>query len=371
MFLSIVLLVSCGSDDEDNNEDDDQIEMSDLEQIAINSPNIPVWISNDNIKSRNGDSMGYGVVLNPDSQKLLIFLDGGGACFNLFTCNNNRSSFTENDFFNRISNQNALIIDRDSPDNQFADWNFVFVPYATGDVHSGSNLSADVPNNGPTNQVMNGYNNITVILNELKSYFDSNNGVSEIVFSGSSAGGFGMYLNTVQLASTFGTDIPTTVLVDSGPVFLGNNLLTICLESTWTNLWNLNNNLPDDIDTVVQGSYDFNFQKVYEYLAVKYPNFNYGFMSTYEDTTIRGFYSFGQNNCPTIPSIIISGTAFKTGLIDIKTNLLDNYNNWKVFYKEGSSHTFLGSSTLTESVNGVTLNQWIQNLRNGTAIDLF
>ncbi|MFK7833908.1 MAG: pectin acetylesterase-family hydrolase [Winogradskyella sp.] len=370
LLIFSISFTSCESDNSTNDSDSDENELTALELVAADSPNQITWMANDAVTSRNGDAMGYGVVLNPDSQKLLIFLDGGGACFNNITCSGNIDSFTEDDFFQRISNQNALIIDRDAADNQFADWNFVFVPYATGDVHSGSNSAADVPNGGPNNQVMTGFSNVSVILNELKTYFDANGGVSEIVFSGSSAGGFGMYLNTVQLASVFGTATPTTVLVDSGPVFLETSILTPCLESTWNNLWSLNNNLPNDLDTVVQSTYDFNLQKVYEYLAVKYPTFNYGFISTYEDTTIRGFYSFGQDNCPVVPLQLLSAEAFRDGLMTIKTNVLDNHDNWKVFYKEGTSHTFLGSATLNETVNGTTLNQWIADLRNGTASDL-
>jgi len=73
---------------------------------------------------------------------------------------------------------------------------------------------------------------------------------------------------------------------------------------------------------------------------------------------------------PAIPSNIIPAIDFRNGLMDIKTSVLDDYDNWKVFYKEGTSHTFLGSPTLNESVNGTTLNQWIENLRSGTANDL-
>ena len=367
IFLFFTIVLACNSD---NSTSTGTPELTSLQEIAVNSPNTPVWIANNAIKSRNGDAMGYGVILNPNSNKLLIFLDGGGACFNSLTCNGNLSSYSASDFNTRIAVEDALIINRNSPDNQFADWNFVFVPYATGDVHSGSNASADVPNGGPSDQEMVGFSNVSVILNDLKTYFNANDGITEIVFSGSSAGGFGMYLNTVQLASTFGTSIPTTILLDSGPVFTGNSLLTPCLETIWTDLWQLSTNIPADVDTVIQNSYDYDIQKMYEYLALKYPMYNFGFMSTYEDTVIRGFYSFGQANCPITPTSLISSNAFRNGLLDIKTNVLDNHNNWKVFYKEGTSHTFLGGADLNESINGTTLNQWIADLRSGTASDL-
>ena len=365
-FVFIILLTSCNDNDTQNVTPPN---ISELEAIAQNNPNAPQWVANDNIKSRNGDAMGYGVILNPDSDKVLIFLDGGGACFNQITCNANLDSYSEGDFNSRFQNESALIIST-SANNQFAGWNVVFVPYATGDVHSGANTMANVPNGGPSNQKMVGYNNVHVVFNELKTYFDNNSGLSEIVLTGASAGGYGTLLNTIQLANIFGTTTPTTVINDSGPIFTDQDILTNCLATHWTNLWLLDQNMPTDLDTVVQNSYNFNIQKIYDYLALKYPNFNFGLLSTYGDQVIRSFYSFGKDNCAPVPSSLITGTEFKNELLDLKQNVLDNHSNWKVFYTNGTGHTFLGSSTLGQSVNGVTLNQWIQDLRAGSALDL-
>lgn len=163
------------------------------------------------MKSRNVKSVGYGVILNPNSKKLLIFLDGGGACFNQLTCIQNLDKYSEEDFLNRITTDTSLLINRNSDQNQFKDWNLVFVPYATGDVYLGSNSSANVQNNGPKNQSMVGFNNFTVILEDLKDYFDSNGTITEIVFIGSSAGGYGVLSNTFQLIDILAKNIPTTV----------------------------------------------------------------------------------------------------------------------------------------------------------------
>jgi len=50
--------------------------------------------------------------------------------------------------------------------------------------------------------------------------------------------------------------------------------------------------------------------------------------------------------------------------------LLSNLDNWKVFYKNGTSHVFLSDSQFDQSVNGITLNQWLLNLRDGNATDV-
>ncbi len=369
LFLCFFFIfISCNKADVSIDTDEEN-ELTLLE-VASNYANKASWIERSEMKSRNGNAMGYGVYLNPNSKKLAIFLDGGGACFNGFTCNNNRDSYSKDDFLNRIASENALIINRNSDKNQFKDWNFVFVPYATGDVHSGSNVSANVPNEGPENQKMVGYNNFTLVLKDLKSYFETNGGITEIVFMGSSAGGFGVLSNTLQLADIVAKNIPTTVIVDAGQIFMDEMLLTSCLANEWETLWNFNSFLPEDLDQTVQKTYNYNIQKIYEYLSVKLPDFNFGFLSYYEDATNRGFYSFGQNECAYFPSRIVSGEAFKKGLLDLKTTVLDDLENWKVFYANGESHTFLSDENLDQTVNNTSLNDWMAQLRAGNALNV-
>jgi len=155
-----------------------------LLEIVNSTPNEATWVSKTQMKSRNGESMGYGVILNPNSTKLVVFLDGGGACFNGLTCSQNPDSYSKEDFLKGIVSNKSLLINRSSNENQFKDWNLVFVPYATGDVHSGTNSSGNVPNNGPKNQSMVGFNNFTIVLEDLKGYFDSNGTITELVFMG-------------------------------------------------------------------------------------------------------------------------------------------------------------------------------------------
>ncbi|MFL3660633.1 MAG: pectin acetylesterase-family hydrolase [Polaribacter sp.] len=373
LFLcAVFIFISCSKADVINDAIDGAIDENGrtLLEVASNYPNKASWIENSEMKSRNGDAMGYGVYLNPNSKKLAIFLDGGGACFNGFTCSNNRDRYSEEDFLTRVASENALIINRNSDKNQFKDWNFVFVPYATGDVHSGSNTAANVPNGGPKNQTMVGFNNFTLVLKDLKNYFEDTGGITEIVFMGSSAGGFGVISNTLQLADILGKNIPTTVIVDAGQILMDETLLTSCLASAWDTLWNFSAFLPEDLDQTVQKTYEHDIQKVYEYVAVKLPAFNFGFLSYYEDNTNRGFYSFGQEECAYFPTSLVSGAAFKRGLLNLKTTVLDDLENWKVFYANGELHTFLNDENLDQTVNNTNLNDWIAQLRAGTALNV-
>lgn len=366
LFIS-VFIMACSDDDTVITPESNELA---LQQVAEENPNTAVWVAREDMKSRNGDDMGYGALLNPNSDKLLIFLDGGGACFNELTCAFNLSSFNEEDFNDRINSETSLVLNRNNPENQFAEWNFIFVPYATGDVHAGSNASAQVPNGGPNGQAMLGRNNITIILNDLKTYFDNNGGLSEVVLAGSSAGGFGVMPNYFQLKSILATNVPTTAIVDAGQVFLDNSLLTPCLVNQWESLWNISGSFPSDLNAIIQNDYDYDIQKVYEYSSLKYPEDNFGFLSYYEDGTNTFFYGFGQDDCAYPPAGPVSGASFKNGLLDLQNDLLGNLSNWKVFYKNGTSHVFLSDSEFDQTINGTTLNQWLEDLRQGTAIDL-
>src|SRR5690606_36319667 len=84
------------------------------------------------------------------SNNLIIYFDGGGACWDDLTCSVPRlaSHRGEGDGFYKAElmpdddpNNLSGIFDLDNPRNPVRDWSFVFVPYCTGDVHSGSNTA--------------------------------------------------------------------------------------------------------------------------------------------------------------------------------------------------------------------------------------
>lgn len=72
LFLfSISVFISCNK--ENNDPENPLKEELTLSKIAENAPNKAAWVPRDQMKSRNGDSMGYGVILNPNSKKISTF----------------------------------------------------------------------------------------------------------------------------------------------------------------------------------------------------------------------------------------------------------------------------------------------------------
>src|SRR5204863_337471 len=78
----------------------------------------------------------------------------------------------------------AGIFDSARAENPFRDWNVIYVPYCTGDVHAGAAEHVDVPG-GPTDQMFVGYRNIGAYLQRLVPTFSH---ADQVVLSGASAG---------------------------------------------------------------------------------------------------------------------------------------------------------------------------------------
>ncbi|NUO54074.1 MAG: hypothetical protein HOV80_34950, partial [Polyangiaceae bacterium] len=157
------------------------------------------WVDVPDALCRDGSPTGFGVRLNPDSDRLFIYFEGGGACFNSMSCGVNPSSYGELNFsgFANGGGQGG-IFDADNEANPLRDWNVVYIPYCTGDVHAGDATDVDVPGfNAPQGQSFVGYRNVGLYLKRIVPTFPD---VSKVLVTGSSAGGFGATYNFDRIA---------------------------------------------------------------------------------------------------------------------------------------------------------------------------
>jgi Pectinacetylesterase len=120
-----------------------------------------------------------------DPAKVVLFLDGGGACFDATTC-----AFTgsgENDFYNwSIRGTNPAmqsgIFDFANPDNPFAEYSFIYVPLCTGDSYLGDVTREYSPE---LTVEHNGFVNGTAALDYLAERYP---GADQVVVVGKTAG---------------------------------------------------------------------------------------------------------------------------------------------------------------------------------------
>jgi len=285
-----------------------------------------------------------GIGINPTqrSSNLLLFMMGGGACYDAQTCQPappaqpkaaHLGGYAASEF-----NQDVMfalgagtLFDRSAAENPFRDWSFVFIPYCTGDFHSGSRTSAT--SYGVWHV---GFSNMAAYLNRLAPTFC--NRVQRIVLAGSSAGGWGTLFNYAQVEAAFGGR-RVDLVDDSGPAMTPQYM---SLQSTMMAAWGSAQNLPPGCTGCASG-----WQGLFPYLGSTYPSHHFALVSSYWDQVIGPF--FGLN----------TPQAMQRGLNDLADNVVVPLANWRVYFIASNQHVWLGPAFISTSSAGVPLTTFI------------
>jgi hypothetical protein len=294
--------------------------------------------------------------VRPGSSKLMIYLEGGGACFNSFTCSGvaHQNGYTETDLNAFVRDAgDAGIFNREDSDNPLRDYSFVFIPYCSGDIFAGDN------ENGFGGRTQVGYRNMGLYTDELAAKFE---GVTQVVLAGSSAGGFGAAYNFDRVQKTFG-EVPVALLDDSGPP-LSDTYLTPCLQEQIREHWNLDATLPSDCTNCSNpdGGGIIGFTT---FLAAKYPNRRLGIISSTRDGVIRLFYGWGYPDCVN-PVVPMAEATYTAGITELRDEILAPYDNMSIFTIDSGLHVWLLENPVGSTRSGgVTLTDWIRDLVEG------
>jgi hypothetical protein len=318
------------------------------------------WIDFPDSRCRDGSSTGLGLNISRASPNVVVFLDQGGACFDPRLCPFNASSYGASDFGAGMSEG---IFNRADPDNPLRDYSFVFIPYCTGDVHSGNNPSGSVDGVGPQQFV--GYKNLDVFLARVVPTFSD---AKQVLFAGSSAGGFGVLLNADHAARWF-EPIPVTVLSDSGPP-MPAAVVEPCLQQKWNDLWGFQRAVLGDCAGDCPYSNDYMIDDLFHFVW-RYPSYRIALISSMQDATDDLFFSFGYMNC-TSTSATIPGDIYEAGLVDLRNELQQaGQSSFSTYYIPGTSHIWLMTdAAFATSVAGVPLKQWVGNLLAGASVSV-
>lgn len=288
---------------------------------------------------------------------LVVFFDGGGACFNALTCANNPDSLDPWKFHSYDG-----VLSDDPAVNPVADWNFVYVPYCTGDVHAGARTDVTVPGVEQVQQFV-GYRNVEAFLERIVPTFAA---APNVLVTGSSAGGFGAGVNYDRIARAF-PDARVTLLDDSGPPMV-DEVLAPCLQQQWSDLWGFDDTLPQDCEDCFP-SEGGGLANLARYLAKAHPDQQLGLVTSTADLTIRFFFGYGADDC--MPQTInIPAAEFEAGLVDLRENYIDEPEGvWSTYYVGDSDHHvwLLGTQFSGVSVDGVRFVDWFEQLLAGEA----
>ncbi len=321
------------------------------------------WIDVDGAKCRNGSPTGFGIRPQTGSDKLVIYLEGGGACFNGTTCGISPTIFGSVAFGAWENTSGAAgIFDANNTENPVKDWNMVYVPYCSGDIHAGNASKVDVPGGvSPKDQEFVGYNNIYL---DLKRIIPTFPGLSKVLLTGISAGGFGAAYNYERVAQAF-CPTPVVLVDDSGPP-MSDAYIAPCLQSRWRTLWGLKGTLPADCPEC-SGSDGGGIVNYVDYIGNKYPNARLGLISSTRDAVISLFFGYGKNDCQNIDGIAssVDGNVYAAGLEDLRTNHMNHPGQWGTYFVDSTTHTYLlGPGFYSTTVQSKKLSKWLGDVVN-------
>ena len=288
-------------------------------------PNTWTWIDFPTSMCDDGTPTGIGINPSATSTNVLLFFEGGGACWDYQTCVQLNTS-THGPFgaaqFQAISaNTAGTIVDRNAAASPFKDWSFVFVPYCTGDEHGGS---ADmVYTSGGSSKTIHhrGHDNVVAFLSRLGATFTA---PGKLAVSGSSAGGGGTLFNYATIRGVW-PNAKSYLVDDSLPLFEGDSIAP-ALRNAWFASWNLGK----VVDPICGTACRANMSLMMKSVAARYPNDRMALLSSVQDQTIRTYYN-------------LTPTQFQTALVSLANDVLEPSGIFKHFYVTGSTHTMLGS----------------------------
>ena len=278
--------------------------------------------------------------------KVLFYLEGGGACFSGEMCKPGSGTYSEN-----IAPVSQLtdapgILDFENPENPFADYSVVYVPYCTGDVHSG-NITKDYGNGVIVQH--KGFVNASNALDTMIKRFPN---TTRLVVAGSSAGSF----PTPVFAAMAGDQLPNADL----KVFADSSGAVPDAMGFVVGNWGTLETLPDwpEIEglTVDQFTPAYTFIKAAEHNPkITFLRHDYAF-----DPVLSQFAQMAGLSPDNLVSVM------RTNESKIEATGA-NVANW---ISPGAEHTIAVRDELyTEEMNGVRFIDWLTAFVNGKPED--
>ena len=321
-----------------------------------------VWISRDDTFCRDGSTTGFGVRLLPDAKAVMIYLQGGGACYDAQSCAENKNAPIAGENYSREKFQvwvdmlgNQGVFNTTNPTNPVARWNHVYIPYCTGDLHGGSLSNASVPGVEGEQQFV-GYRNLQNNLKVLAPYFRS---AEDVALMGASAGGFGVLVNYPQVLEAFGGR-SVAALVDSAPIIPESAIKTSCFERKLIKTFQLQlpKGCPECADPAQAGLIG-----LYDYLSRTYPRGRFAFASADADLAGVVLYDRESRACGGAGVNIFN---YRFSLYALRDKYIGH--EWATFLPGGIQHTMTQSDALflNRKFRGVSAGTWLGRINEKT-----
>ncbi len=295
------------------------------------------------------------------SDKLMIYFQGGGACWDGFSCGaigQFASVYEVND-----DHMNAVtegMFDFANEANPVSDYNVVFAPYCTGDVHTGDSVvTFDVPSEAlgvdfdEITVRFNGYNNSMAVLNWT---FENFAAPEEVFVTGCSAGGYGATVNAPFVMQHY-NDVRVVHLADAA---------TGVTPQAWEGYttWNTLGNLPEFVPDLAAATIDtYNNNLTTIAAAMIFPDNTFAQYNTFLDSVQISFYGLLTGRMVDESNFISIATEWSTALVGNLTEIETTVDNFSSYTAGGLLHCINERPEFyTYTVEDVTVNDWVADL---------
>lgn len=270
------------------------------------------------------------------SQDLVIFLQGGGACWSEL-CQASRSA--------PPGLPSVGILDPELATNPVRDWNQVYLPYCDGGLHA-SDKDNDYDNDGEVENPQRGLHNLSAALDVAAGAFPA---PRRILLTGISGGAFGTTF-ALPLVRSLYPDVPIELVNDSGLGVSRPNdpdYLRLLMSD-----WNQTAFIPESCANCIPS--DGHLSDYLDWQLDQDPNVRRAFMSYTRDTVIGTVF------------LGIGGEAFETALfpelMQMESAHPDRVRYWAA---DGAGHTFLLNG-LEVTAGGVSALDWVTAMLEGS-----
>ena len=299
-----------------------------------------------------------------DPRRVVIDFEGGettflGVCWDSWSCTIGgqlggqpifKDSVESLDDFEaaREAGQLAGIYDVDHPDNPFGGWTIVRVPLCSGDLFWGD-ATIDY---GPDLTIHHrGFRNGQAVMAWLQTHYPE---IEEVVFTGTSIGGYGVMLQVPTVMETY-ADARVTVLVDSAVGIITQSFFADAFP-----MWNSLDLLPDELMTASrQNLEDLRMEDFYVALANTHPSIRVAQYTSAHDGVQAAYYDMMGGDGEAWHDLAMASLSQVRGLAA----------NFRYYLAPGPISAIHAHDVMySREVNGVPYHAWVSELVGGESL---
>jgi hypothetical protein len=281
-----------------------------------------------------------------DPQRVMFYFQGGGACWNGFTCQPGGPYDDSVDSAAQEVGGYDGLFREDAPRNPVDGWSVVFLPYCTGDIHTGSSTREFTQGGQTLNISFSGYTNAQAALAWAYASYPA---PEHVLVTGTSAGAYGAVFHAPHILERY---------PQSEAVVLGDAGVGVQAGDGGTgDVWGTAANLPQD--PAFAGVTLANLTSdLYAGLSVRFPQARLAQFTTEADDVQMLFYR------------LLGGSAAGwTAGMQQQLEALNALPNFRSYIGPGGLHAILPRPEFySMQADGMRFDAWFDALVNGSAL---